>query len=99
VQYAEHQEDREKIGVKRVESGIRNKLVEQAIKMFGIKDKFDVHTQTIHCCIHAERLEVCRVDDETLAFGHPVTIKYLRPENVFFLDETGDNTHGKDDRN
>ena len=39
------------------------------------------------------------VNDETLAFGHPVTIKYLRPENVFFLDETGDNTHGKDDGN
>ena len=27
VQYAKHQEDRAKIGVKRVESGIRNKLV------------------------------------------------------------------------
>ena len=39
------------------------------------------------------------MDDEALAFGHPVTIKYLRPENVFFLDETGDNTHGKDDGN
>ena len=39
------------------------------------------------------------VEDETLAFGHPVTIEYLRPENVFFLDETGDNTHGKDDGN
>ena len=39
------------------------------------------------------------VDDETLAFGHPVTIKYIRRENVFFLNETGDNTHGKDDGN
>ena len=39
------------------------------------------------------------VNNETLAFGHPVTIKYLRPENVFFLDKTGNNTHGKDDGN
>ena len=39
------------------------------------------------------------VDDETLAFGHPVTIKYLRPEDVFFLDETGYNTHEKDGGN
>jgi hypothetical protein len=39
------------------------------------------------------------VDDVSLAFGHPVTINYVRPENVFFLDETGDNTHGKDDGN
>ncbi len=58
MQYAKHQEDREKIGVKRVESGIRNKLVEQAIEMFGIKYKFDVPKQTIHCRIHAERLKV-----------------------------------------
>jgi hypothetical protein len=39
------------------------------------------------------------VDDVSLAFGHPVTINYVRPENVFFLDETGDNAHGKDDGN
>ena len=39
------------------------------------------------------------VDDVSLAFGHPVTINYVRPENVFFLNETGDNTHGKDNRN
>ncbi len=58
MQYAEHQEDREKIGAKLVESGIRNKLVEQAIEMFGIKDKFDVPKQTIHNRIHAERLKV-----------------------------------------
>ncbi len=37
------------------------------------------------------------VDDETLDCSHPVTIKYLHPENVFFLDETGNNMHGKDD--
>jgi hypothetical protein len=32
-------------------------------------------------------------------FGRPVTIDYVRPENVFFLDKTGDNTHGKDNGN
>ncbi len=32
-------------------------------------------------------------------FGCPVTIDYVHPENVFFLDEMGDNTHGKDDGN
>ena len=26
-------------------------------------------------------------------------VNYLRPENVFFLDKTGNNTHGKDDGN
>jgi hypothetical protein len=39
------------------------------------------------------------VDNESLAFGYPVTIDYERPDNVFFLDKTGDNTHGKDDGN
>ncbi len=33
------------------------------------------------------------VDDESLAFGHPITIYNVRPNNVFFLDETGDNMH------
>jgi hypothetical protein len=32
-------------------------------------------------------------------FGRPVTINYVHPENVFVLDKTGDNTHGKDDGN
>lgn len=32
------------------------------------------------------------VTDETLAYGLPTTIKYTHPENVFFLDETGENT-------
>ncbi len=32
-------------------------------------------------------------------FGHPVTIKYIRPENVFFLDETDNNTQEKDNGN
>ena len=39
------------------------------------------------------------VDNVSLAFGNLVTINYVRPENVFFLDETVDNTHGNDDRN
>ena len=38
------------------------------------------------------------VDDESLAFGYPVTIYYVHPDNIF-LDETGDNTHGKEDGN
>jgi len=37
------------------------------------------------------------VDDASLAFGRPVAMYYLHLENVFFLGETGDNTHGKDD--
>ncbi len=27
------------------------------------------------------------VDDVSLAFGHPVTINYVRPKNLFFLDK------------
>ena len=37
------------------------------------------------------------VEDEALAFGRPVNISITRPENVFVMDETGDNTHGKSD--
>ena len=37
------------------------------------------------------------VDNEADGFGRPVTIKPLRPRNVFLMDETGNNTHGKDD--
>lgn len=37
------------------------------------------------------------VQDEKLAFGRPVTCNITRPENIFCLDETGSNTHGKDD--
>jgi hypothetical protein len=36
------------------------------------------------------------VDNKSLAFGCLATIDYVRLENVFFLDKTGDNTHGKD---
>lgn len=37
------------------------------------------------------------VDDESRAFGTPVSLNLTRPENIFVLDETGDNTHGKED--
>lgn len=37
------------------------------------------------------------VEDENLAFGCPVTINITRRENIFCMDETGDNTHGKND--
>jgi hypothetical protein len=36
-------------------------------------------------------------DNESLAVGYPVTIETIRRNNVFFMDETGDNTHGKKD--
>ena len=36
-------------------------------------------------------------EDESLAFGCPVTIDIHRRDNVFCMDETGDNTHGKND--
>ncbi len=39
------------------------------------------------------------VNDATLAYGYQVTIKYIHLENVFFLDETSDNMHGKDNGN
>lgn len=37
------------------------------------------------------------VEDESLAFGCPVSINIIHPNNVFCMDETGDNTHGKSD--
>jgi hypothetical protein len=43
---------------KRLESGIREKLVKRAIGKFGIEGKFDVPKQTIFCCIASEQLEV-----------------------------------------
>jgi hypothetical protein len=39
------------------------------------------------------------VDDESLAFGCLVTINYVHPENVFFLDKTGGNMPRKDSGN
>ena len=37
------------------------------------------------------------VNNESHAFGRPMKIKYTRPHNLFFMDETWDNTHGKED--
>ena len=37
------------------------------------------------------------VEDEALGFGRPVTIKPKRPRNAFLVNETRDNTHGKND--
>ena len=39
------------------------------------------------------------VDNESLAFGNPVTIGITEPHNILCLDETGNTTHGKDDGN
>ena len=39
------------------------------------------------------------IDNESIAFGCPVTIDYVHVGNVFFLNETRDNTHGKEDGN
>jgi hypothetical protein len=38
------------------------------------------------------------VNDETLAFGLPVTINIIRPGNVFYMDEIGRKTHGTNDK-
>ena len=40
-----------------------------------------------------------KVVTEVFTFGLPVTCEYTRPLNVFYFDETGSNTHGKDDGN
>ena len=37
------------------------------------------------------------VVSEDKAFGYPVPIRIDRPKNVFYFDETGSNTNGKDD--
>jgi len=39
------------------------------------------------------------VEDEKDGYGRPVQVDVFRPENVFVMDECGDNTHGKDDGN
>ena len=57
-QYAMHLEERLEKGGKRLESGIRKKLVKRAIEMFGIKGEFNVPKSTIHSRIASERLEV-----------------------------------------
>ena len=38
------------------------------------------------------------VENAAEGYGRPVTIKITRPTNVFYLDETGSITHGKDDK-
>jgi hypothetical protein len=43
---------------KRLESGIREKLVETVIEMFRIEGKFDIPKQTIFSRIDSDRLEV-----------------------------------------
>ena len=55
VEYAEHKKNR---GGERVEYGIRNKLVKQAIEKFGIEGDFDVRKQTIFNRISSNRLQV-----------------------------------------
>jgi hypothetical protein len=47
------------------------------------------YEQSVHMDANGEIVE-----DESLAFGRPVTVNYLHPENVFFFDETRDNMHG-----
>jgi hypothetical protein len=37
------------------------------------------------------------VDSESQAFGYPVTVDVHQRNNVFLMDETGDNMHSKDD--
>ena len=39
------------------------------------------------------------VEDESQAFGYPVTLDITHPENCFHTDETGATTSGKDDGN
>ena len=39
------------------------------------------------------------VEDESKGFGRPVTTNIVDPSNVFVMDETGDNTCGKNDGN
>jgi hypothetical protein len=58
IKYAACLEEREETGKKRLKSGTKEKLVERAIKMFGIEGKFDVPKQTIYCHIALEWLEV-----------------------------------------
>jgi hypothetical protein len=40
-----------------------------------------------------------RVEDVSAGFGYPASIKFTRPHNIFFLDETGANSGGRSDKN
>lgn len=48
--------------------------------------------------VHMDR-EGNIVHNVSEGFGRPVTIDITEPSNVLVMDETGDNTHGKDDGN
>ena len=48
--------------------------------------------------VHMDR-EGNIVHNASEGFGRPVTIDITEPSNVLVMDETGDNTHGKDDGN
>jgi hypothetical protein len=50
----------------------------------------------LHEPVHFDK-EGNQVSDEIKAFGHPTKAKIIRGKNIFVLDETGSNTHGKDD--
>jgi hypothetical protein len=50
------------------------------------------YSSPVHMDVHGNI-----VDDESLAFGNQVTVNILRRDNVFCMDETGDNTNGKKD--
>jgi hypothetical protein len=58
VKYTALQKEREKEGKKRLESGIREKLVETAIEIICIEGKFDVPKHTIFSRIDLDRLKV-----------------------------------------
>ncbi len=65
IKYATRLEGREETGKKRLETGIREKLVKRAIKMFVIEGKLDVPKQTIYCPIALERLEIWHLGTES----------------------------------
>ena len=58
VEYAMHLEEAEKVRKRRLEFGIRAKLVKRAIQMFGIEGEFDAQRMTIYNRIKKDWLEV-----------------------------------------
>ena len=67
------------------------KQIEAQLIDSGNAERFDVP-------IHMDKVGNA-VDNEKDGFGRPVTIAYTDPSNVFVIDETGDNTTGKNDGN
>jgi hypothetical protein len=63
--------------------------IEKALCLSGNSQRLDVPA-------HMDAA-VNPVENESLAVGYPVTIETICRDNVFFMDETGDNTHGKKD--